>query len=234
MNFTYTAIIIEPRKHKAIEFVLNNVCECLSHEWNVILFHGNKNYDYANTIVKKLNSVHNERISMVNLNIDNLTTEEYNHLFVTKSILYENILSETFIVFQTDSMIFKRNSHLLNEYLEYDYVGAPWPIDDRENEKLCGYIGNGGFSLRKKSKMLEIIEKKEFSLQMNEDVYFNIPYDDIHMKRPSYEKASLFSVEGVFRENAFACHKPCLFFLNAFRFHYPEFIILESLQSCEE
>ena len=133
-------------------------------------------------------------------------------------------------------MIFKCNSHLLNNYLEYDYVGAPWPIDDRETEKLCGYIGNGGFSLRKKSKMLEIIEKKDYFLDttINEDVYFNIPCDNIHMKRPSHEEATMFSVEGIFREGAFACHKPCLFFLKKFRLHYPEFKTLEGLQYCEE
>ena len=52
MDFKYTAIIIEPRKHKAIEFVLNNVCECLSDEWNVILFHGTTNTDYVKEIVE--------------------------------------------------------------------------------------------------------------------------------------------------------------------------------------
>ena len=33
MSFKYTAIIIEPRKHKALCFVLNNMLECLSNEW---------------------------------------------------------------------------------------------------------------------------------------------------------------------------------------------------------
>lgn len=230
MNYNYTAIIIEPRKHQALEFVLNNACLCLPTEWNVILFHGTKNEEYARIIVNKLNSQYNDRITMVNLNVENLTNEEYNQLLVTKSIIYENILCETFIVFQTDSMIFKEYAHLLNDYLEYDYVGAPWPIDDREVEKSCGYIGNGGFSLRKKSKMLEIIEKIDYTPAVNEDMYFNIPYDNIQMNRPSYDKAALFSVEGVFREHAFACHKPCLFFLDRMRAHYPEFNTLESLQ----
>ena len=30
---SFTAIIIEPRIHTALEFVLNNICDCLSHEW---------------------------------------------------------------------------------------------------------------------------------------------------------------------------------------------------------
>ena len=234
MNYKYTAIIIEPRKHRALEFVLNNACDCLPSEWNIILFHGTKNDEYARIVINKLNAIYNDRISMVNLNVDNLTSEEYNQLLITKSIIYENILCETFIVFQTDSMIFKQNSHLLNNYLDYDYVGAAWPIDDRQIEKSCGYIGNGGFSLRKKSKMLEIIEKIERNPSWNEDLYFSAPYEGIEVKKPSYEEAALFSVEGVFREHAFACHKPCLFFLDRMRFYYPEFNTLESLQYTED
>ena len=36
----YTAIIIEPRKHKAIKFVLKNAYDNLSNEWNIIIFVG--------------------------------------------------------------------------------------------------------------------------------------------------------------------------------------------------
>ena len=39
----YTAIILEPREHKALEYVLNNFLDNLSDEWNFIVFHGSKN-----------------------------------------------------------------------------------------------------------------------------------------------------------------------------------------------
>ena len=32
MIYKHKAIIIEPRKHKALEFVLNNILECLSND----------------------------------------------------------------------------------------------------------------------------------------------------------------------------------------------------------
>ena len=72
-EFKYTAIIVEPRKHKALEFVLNNSCDCLSDEWKVILFHGKNNNEYANEIVTRLNSIYKNRISLVNLNVDNIS-----------------------------------------------------------------------------------------------------------------------------------------------------------------
>ena len=64
-EYKYTAIIVEPRKHKAIEFVLNNACECLSNEWKVVLFHGIRNIEYSKLIVDKLNGIYNNRINTI-------------------------------------------------------------------------------------------------------------------------------------------------------------------------
>jgi hypothetical protein len=108
MNNTYTAIIIEPRKHKAIEFVLTNICECLTNEWNIIFFHGKNNIEYVKKIVEKINILFENRIKIINLNIDNLDLIEYSKLLSTKSIIYDHIITETFLVFQTDSMILKK------------------------------------------------------------------------------------------------------------------------------
>lgn len=41
--------------------------------------------------------------------------------------------------------------------MQYDYVGAPLPLHFELN--LGTLVGNGGLSLRKKSKMLEVARK---------------------------------------------------------------------------
>jgi hypothetical protein len=69
----HTAIIIEPRKHKALRFVLKNFLDNLSNDWNIIVFHGNQNIDYVNTIVDRTLMQYKSKITLVNLNIDNLT-----------------------------------------------------------------------------------------------------------------------------------------------------------------
>jgi Protein of unknown function (DUF5672) len=235
MTFKYTSIIVEPRKHNALEFVLNNICDCLSDEWNVILFHGTNNTEFASQIVTRLNDVYQNRISMVNLGVDNLTRDEYSRLLSTKSIIYDSIENETFLVFQTDSMIFKKNAVFINDFLEYDYVGAPWAATNYEITKNCNFIGNGGFSLRKKSKMLEIIDKVPYNGE-NEDLYFSRNYNDIPVNKPNYEKATMFCVDEVFVEPAFACHQPWfkphyrLAEYHVFKEKYPECEILQNLQ----
>ena len=47
----YTAVIVEPRKHAALSFVLENFLKNLSNEWNIIIFHGNLNIDFVNNII---------------------------------------------------------------------------------------------------------------------------------------------------------------------------------------
>lgn len=223
-----SAIIIEPRMHKALEFVLNNMYNCLS--CNIILFHGNNNIEYSRDIVKKLN-----RIKMVHLDIDNLDSMEYSKLLATKSIIYDHIDTEMFLIFQTDSMIFKENAHLINNFLEYDYVGAPWRITNYHHTKMCNYIGNGGFSLRNKKKMLEIIEYIDWNkltefVDKLEDLFFSTNYENINVKKPEYNKACTFCVDEVFNDTPFACHKPWLHpHYELLKIKYPECEILKNL-----
>lgn len=201
--YMHTAIILEPRKHKALRFVIKNALENLSDEWNIIVFHGNKNSEYVHTIVHKTLSQYKSRISLINLNVDNLSREEYSNLLISNKNFYNNIPSEIFLIFQTDSMIFSRNKNLINDFLKYDYVGAPWPHEPRDNGHK---VGNGGFSLRKKSKMLEIMDK-ESNIGLPEDVFFSCT-TTVPLYKPSVDEAKLFAVEHIFSEKTFACHQP--------------------------
>jgi hypothetical protein len=190
-NPLYTAVIIEPRKHKALRYVLNNFCTNLSNEWQFIIFHGNLNKDFVQEIIDEDLQNYKHKIKLINLNVDNLEISDYNKLL--KSLeFYDNIPTETFLIFQTDTAICSKNKEKINDFLDYDYVGAPW----RDNK-----IGNGGLSLRKKSKMIEIIKNKAFSDE-NEDVYFSF-YDNL--KVPKDGKP--FSVESSYYDSPFGIHK---------------------------
>jgi len=160
--------------------------------------------------------------------VQNLDQKTYSELLATKSIIYDYIQTEYFLVFQTDSLMFKRNIDLFTNLLkgDYDWVGAPWLICNYPPTRERDFIGNGGFSLRKTSKMLEIIEKYNWYTVQNteyewrEDLFFTKQYSDIHIKKPSYEAAKGFSVEEVFVSHTFGCHKPWL------HSHYSEFVKL--------
>ena len=173
--------------------------------------HGNLNIDYVNNIVNTELPEYKARIAAINLNVNNLTTPEYNILFKTEKF-YEYIPTEIFLIFQTDTFIIEENKELINEFLEYDYVGAPWGETYLPEYSIHEYnaVGNGGLSLRKKSKMLQILEKnKETKLfkNMNEDICFSLQ-KNVEVKKPDFEKAKHFSVETIFSEKTFGIHCP--------------------------
>ena len=192
----YTAIIIEPRKHKAFEFVLNNFIKNLSDEWDFIIFHGNQNEEYIKKILEKMNDKDRIRIfQMINLHIDNLNYDTYSDILKNESF-YNYIPTDIFLIFQTDSIILSENKNLLNTFINYDYVGAPW--------SWFNDVGNGGLSLRNKNKMLEIIKKKGYNKEW-EDIYF-ARNPIIPLNKPSFDDAKVFSVESVFYKSPFGIH----------------------------
>ena len=204
-------MLIEPRSHPAMSLVLQNFAKNLSDEWNILILHGNFNIDYVNNIINTELLEYKSRIRTINLNVDNLSATEYNRLFKSET-LYQYIHTETFLIFQTDTLIIEKNKEMINEFLEYDYVGAPWGETYLPEFGIHEYnaVGNGGLSLRKKSKMLEILEKnKESELfkKMNEDTCFSFQ-KNVEVNKPDFEKAKRFSVETIFSEKAFGIHCP--------------------------
>jgi len=204
----YTAIIVEPRKHQALEYVLHNFLENLDDNWNVILFHGNLNKEFSENIIHNNLKEYKHRISLINLKVDNLKSlREYSGLFLSKEF-YDNIPTEVFLVFQTDTIICSKFKHFINDFIKYDYVGAPvkggMPWDD-------GNIGNGGLSLRRKSKMLEILDKCKITnddQQQYEDLYFSFPCEEVtEYNKPTLEEAKNFSIEKMMNDKSFGLHK---------------------------
>jgi hypothetical protein len=158
---------------------------------------------------------------------DNMLPQEYSELLMNKdtSIIYDKIPTEMFLIFQTDTVIIQENKDFINEFLNYDYVGAPWSSDSN-------HVGNGGLSLRRKSKMIEIIEKEdEYRRQLPEDVFF-AQSAQTNLNKPNPYEASKFSIEnwlgcGV----SFGCHKPWTY-LHDYSNKHTEIVELYALQNC--
>ena len=196
--FKYTAVIVEPRKHKALKFVLKNFLTNLSDEWGFVIFHGKSNKAFIEEMFESELAVYKNRIDkLIQLETDNLSALEYANLCKNEN-LYKCINTDILLKFETDSLILNNNKDLINIFLKYDYVGAPW---------LNGMVGNGGLCLRRKNKMIEICEKVNINIVQNEDIYFS--YQTIvPLNKPSFQEAQTFSVETVFHEKSFGIHAP--------------------------
>ena len=194
-----TAVIVEPREHKALGYVIQNAIENLDDNWDIMIFHGIKNKQFLLDMIEKDLHKFKHRITLQNLYIENLTIEEYNQL-MTSIDFYEKIPTETMLIFQTDSIICEECKDYLSEFLQYDYVGAP-------NKE---WVGNGGLSLRKKSKMIDVLKNHNREPGENEDVFFTKKEHKLYI--PDIETANRFSNEGNYSPNSFGVHKPWWYF----------------------
>ena len=202
----YTALIVEPRKLPALEFVLTNFLENLDSRWNFLVFHGTDNEQWLREMIDSKFILDKDRIQLNNLNVSNLSWKEYNKLCSTSEFI-KKIPSENFLIFQIDTMICPSEKNLIYDFIKYDYVGAPWLERTNNSERFNRKVGNGGLSFRKKSKMLEIIENVPYPDGMAEDEYYCIYNKLISLNRPTYEEAQLFSMETCYSPRCFGLHK---------------------------
>jgi hypothetical protein len=197
---SYTVILIEPRlsMQPALEFVTKNVLVNLPTEWSLIIFPGEENIQAVKVFVDGLPPEQKARASIKDIHLTNMNITAYNELMISPTILNE-IPTEVFLVVQTDSMICPEGASLLPKFMKYDYVGAPWAE--------WRTVGNGGFSLRRKSAMLNILDKCH-NIKNNEDGFFSAGCEGARPYKPSVEEAEAFSVETLFNgKQTFGVHK---------------------------
>lgn len=114
--------------------------------------------------------------------------------------LYKHIETEFVLIVQADGYII-HGSKWDDEYLKYDYIGAPWNISNDSYIDPFGKhqrVGNGGFSLRSR-KLLELPRHQRVEWDINDDNFYkhmgvNLQSEDgiicIH-NRHIYEQAGM-------------------------------------------
>jgi hypothetical protein len=133
--------------------------------------------------------------------IPDLNFDSFN-LFMIKD-LYKYIDTPHYLIVQPDGYIL--NPELWNdEWLNYDYFGAPWPTWILSDAYGKGAIGNGGFSLRSQflTNLVCMKNKDSDRIRFHEDGHYsNAVNREPNLKYPSIEMALGFSQELVVDEN---------------------------------
>ncbi|KAF4621914.1 hypothetical protein G7Y89_g14432 [Cudoniella acicularis] len=118
--------------------------------------------------------------------------------------LYRDILhpAEHLLVFQPDSIFCANAPRTLNDFLEWDWIGAPW-------SKTATYGGNGGLSLRKVSKILKVLDKEKRKVGDGalEDLWLSSRINGLEGKQiPVANVSKTFSVESVWDDAPLGYH----------------------------
>jgi hypothetical protein len=151
------------------------------------------------------------------IEIPNLSYDEYNRFCLVDLVKYVN--TNYVLIIQDDGFV--HNPELWNnDYLKYDYIGAPWPKQHlffntkrwpMIHRNLCEsnveyHVGNGGFTLRSK-KLLEEVAKMYLQEHKDipEDVLICIGFrkklEELNLKFAPYKVAKTFSCESIYIEN---------------------------------
>lgn len=189
-------VIVEPRNHSSLKIVIDNVCN--NTNLPIILFHGTSNEELS----KKIKEESNCDIHLKNLRKDNISVKEYNKLLYSKDFWNDaSYFGDKILLFQTDSGICENTERDLQDFSEYDYCGAPW---------WGKIVGNGGFSIRSASKMIDMLPEK--IPRRNEDEYFSKKCrESIDCNLCEKDVAKGFSMETTYKyppEDIFGFHKP--------------------------
>lgn len=193
-------VIVEPRKMEILIKVIKNFMYLLQNKgWGLIVVHGTDNEEFVKSGLSGWKNV-----NYIKLNVSNLTPQMIEQLVTGSTFFWDTLLRigcEKSLCFQWDTLLLKDN---IDDFINYDYVGAPWPTN------LFGQsinVGNGGLSLRDTSTMIEIVNSCQ-KIYANEDVYFGYSCVKLNKKVPTIDEAMKFSVETIYYNDPCGMHKP--------------------------
>ena len=209
----YESVIVEFREFPHIEFLLRNTIHKLNEEWSHTIVCGNLNYKFVKNICDSISP----NIRIIKLIYDNMSQQEYSNYLCTLNF-WKLFNGAKLLIYQEDTCIFKYN---INDFLEWDYIGGPWYLN--QNDTPNG-VGNGGFSLRTKQCMIDVIntislENTIFNTSTlqymsnvgltlgPEDVYFSLNMQKYNIgKVAPHHIASNFSTECIYNKNSLGGH----------------------------
>lgn len=140
-NNNYAAVIVETREVAGFGNIVRNHLKHLPNDWKLEVYCADSNKLFV------INELHGMEYTL-HEGVMIKTAMDYNRLLLSRSFWEDLLQYKRVLIFQSDSEILRSG---IEEFLSYDYVGAPWKINFRG--------GNGGLSIRNPAAMIEAIDK---------------------------------------------------------------------------
>jgi Protein of unknown function (DUF5672) len=185
---SFGAVIVETRERVDLPRIIEQHMEKLPSDWGLTVF-----TSALNEIQVKQNFP-DARVIDVGKRV--LTIRGYS-LLLTSLEFWGALPYEKVLVFQPDSRLLRSG---IDEFLKWDYVGAPWKFQD--------HGGNGGLSLRTNSIMQAIIKVERYNpfAHGEEDIYFSNRVIAAGGKLAPREVCLKFSCEAIYQLGTLGCH----------------------------
>ncbi|KAH7232277.1 uncharacterized protein BKA55DRAFT_598276 [Fusarium redolens] len=156
-NESKVALLIENRPQPIIAPLILMFVYQMPPDWKFRFMGSKKSVAHMNSSAAMREHVKSGKLDLTYIP-SNMSTagQEMISRFLTNLWLYDTVLqpAEMLLVFQTDSILCANNKRTIDEFLGYDYVGAPW-----DTRGLYG--GNGGLSIRRVSSIISILQNQQ-------------------------------------------------------------------------
>lgn len=202
-KYRFIAAIVDDRASQALVNIVQNVVQHLPTDWKVQFITRVQHWAFYNQSSLRL-LMKSNRVFLTPLEEpDNgLSRVEFMNYILTSASFWHQIQGDKVLFFQADSVLCSNSLHNVTNFLEYDFIGAPWHR---------GGCCDGGLSLRNRIKILQMLESGHVQYKLhsaNEDEWFtqNLPYFNGYIAPVSI--AQRFSIETIFHTRPFGVHGP--------------------------
>jgi hypothetical protein len=167
------AAIVESRLDPKLIPIFLHFSAILGPDWPIVMFTTNVTYTRLMTSpppsLSRLLRTGGLILKLFPAGVGNLeVTNDYSD-FLTRTYMWEELApAENILVFQSDSMLCSKAPLTVEDFLEFDFIGAPY---DPNHGK--GF--NGGLSLRKRSSTLRVLSRfvrAQYEMPAYEDQWY--------------------------------------------------------------
>lgn len=210
LKATKVAAIIESRPLNTLIPLLVHYSGVLGPSWPIALFTNNSQVvdDVAHRFWLAERNIY---IIPLSKNLTFMTHYDISEWLASPWIWEQLAPAEHVFLFQSDSIICANAKQKVDDYLEWDLIGAPIP-------KNFGFGYNGGFSLRNRSLVLDVIEHHPFAKDSNrtsestnrnqfEDQWFYLKMSGMQAKLPEPWVAATFAVQQIYYNKPLGYHQ---------------------------
>jgi hypothetical protein len=203
IRYPNIAVIVEYRAVDHLVAIVHNNNQHLPSSWPIQIFHGKDNEKFIrNSTLAPLITTGKVFLTLMEVVYDRERTNE----LLTTPAFWKRIPAEKILFFQIDSVMCSNSPHKITDFLQYDYIGAPWDFPWFPFTRQYS-VGNGGFSLRTRSKTLALLALIPYDKNTPEDVWYAQNMHRVNGSIPSVEIAKTFAVESVYYERPLGVHR---------------------------
>ncbi|EPE25720.1 hypothetical protein GLAREA_01632 [Glarea lozoyensis ATCC 20868] len=211
------AVIIETRRSGGIVPLVLHFSAVLGPDWPIVIYTAAENFGSFSTSAALLRHQRAGRV-VIRALADGVYFPNWNSVsdFLTTPWIWEEMApAEHVLLFQTDSILCSNSVRKVDDFFEWDFVGAPINPD-------IGVGYNGGLSLRNRKTTLRVLSEFEWAAKPEpypEDQWFFSRMKDLQekdseegivssIKLPDMETARTFAVETIDYPHPLGLHQP--------------------------